>query len=623
MSIFRVSAFSLRSLSSALAALAFLGLLIGLSGCKGPKGDPGPAASVTTQQPTGTIEGLIIDAVTKQPIVGAVVDIGVATATTNTDGQFVFRNIVVPVDANNNTFAAQYFATVNLRSVTSPVNMGSTTATPRYPDFHYDVIPITFTQLYTSASGVTTATPVTGLIANVTFTPGKLAATITGTVADSVTKQPVAAGYTVNLVSPAPGSNNSATGTGGSGGTENVVDSTTTGAGGTFTFANVESLKSFRIDAWNTAQTSRGSVAVTAPADGETKILSVQGNNTVLVASTDVLAPTIISVTPENNADIAASVANQNVVFTFSEPIQQNAYAKALSASAIPTGGTGLYNDITVSYLGAKAGNITHTLSWNATFDQLTVNIPGLAGSSKYSVVIAATNKLVDNSNNALVLAAGIGSGTLNFTTNGSATPAAPTITLVNAAGLDFTGIPVLDWLPISGAKAYNVYRTATIGGISGPPVLLTPQALVSNFTEAAALPFTSNQNKVTYDYVVKSVGADNQESAASNLVSAQDAVLPTIIAQAAAGSTVTLTFSEPMDEVSAETIGNYALTRAIAPAAPTLSTAVYNVATNQVVLTFAAALTIDANNSLTVTTVKDVSGNSNSTVGANNVRTF
>lgn len=623
MSIFRVSAFSLRSLSSALAAFAFLGLLIGLSGCKGPKGDPGPAASVTVQQPTGTIEGLIIDAVTKQPIVGAVVDIGVATATTNTDGQFVFRNIVVPVDANNNAKALEYRATVNLRSVTSPVNMGSTTATPRYPDFYYGVIPITFTQLYTSASGVTTATPVTGLIANVTFTPGKLAATITGTVADSVTLQPVAAGYTVNLVSPAPGSSNSATGTGGSGGTENVVDSTTTGAGGTFTFANVESLKNFRIDAWNTAQTFRGSVAVTAPADGETKILSVQANNTVLVASTDVLAPTIISVTPENNADIAASVANQNVVFTFSEPIQQNAYAKALSASAIPTGGTGLYNDVTVSYLGAKAGNITHTLSWNATFDQLTVNIPGLAGSSKYSVVIAPANQLVDNSNNALVLAAGIGSGTLNFTTNGSATPAAPTITLVNAAGLDSTGIPVLDWPPISGAKAYNVYRTATIGGISGPPVLLTPQALVSNFTEAAALPFTSNQNKVTYDYVVKSVGADNQESAASNLISAQDAVLPTIIAQAAAGSTVTLTFSEPMDEVSAETTGNYVLTRALAPAAPALSTAVYNVATNQVVLTFAAALTIDANNSLTVTTVKDISGNSNSTVGANNVRTF
>jgi hypothetical protein len=599
--------------------MALLGLSFGFAGCKGPKGDPG---TLSAAQPTGTIQGGIRDAVTNQPIVGAIVDIGVARAATNADGQFVMSNVVVPVDANNNVNAPAYNATIDLRSVTSPVAMANTTATPRYPDFHYGIIPITFTSLFNTGGTTTAATPVTGLIANVAFFPGKLAANITGVVADSVTRQPVGAGYTVKLVNAGTGPNapNSATSTGGTGAAENVVGSTTTDANGNFAFANVESLQNFRIDAWNAAQTFRGSVNVTSPADGETKALSIQGNNTVLVASTDVLAPTIISVTPEQNADIAPAATS--VVFTFSEPILQT--AETSTSASVPTS---LYNTIAVNFAGAKAGNIPYSLSWNATSTQLTVAIPSLAASSKYTVSLAGTGTaLKDLNNNVVTNIATAGKGVLSFTTNGSATPTAPAnVTVTNSASLNYNSPTVLlDWTPVSGAKAYNVYRAQNFAGATGQlqllqPVAGQPSALVSSFSDAVpnspTFPFISGQNKLTYSYVVKAVSADNVESAASTTVTAQDNVAPTATiplvttpAIPAPTVTLTITFSEPVAEVSAANPANYALAIGGGASVPTINSVAFNTNLTSVTLTMSTAPV--AGNTLTVTGVTDIAGN-------------
>ena len=589
----------------ALIVTALLGLSFGLSGCQGPKGDTG---AIGAAQPTGTIQGSLRDSVTQQPIAGALVDIGVATATTNAQGEFVIANVVVPVDANNNVNAASFPVNINLRSVSSPVNMASATATPRYPDFFYQTIPVTFTQLYTATG---TATPVTGLVATVDFLVGKLAANITGVVADSVTRQPVAAGYTVKLVSL--GSANSATTTGGTGAAENIVGSTTTDASGGFTFANIESLRNFRIDAWNAAQTFRGTANVTSPADGETRTLSIQGNDAVFVASTDVLAPTIISVTPEQNADIAPAATN--VVFTFSEPILQTA-----DTSTSPSVPTGLYNTVAVNFNGAKASNIARSLSWNATSTQLTVNIPALAASSRYSVSLAGTGTaLRDANNNAVTNIATAGKGVLSFTTNGSTTPAAPAaVTVTNSASLNYNSPTVLlNWLPVSGAKAYNVYRAQNFAGASGQlqlvqPVAGQPSTLTSNFSDAVpnspTVPFVSSQSKLTYTYVVRSVSTDNVESADSIPVTVQDNVVPTATIPAGLAATYTITFIEPVDEATATTLANYVLTQGVAASVPVISNAVLNANLTTVTLTLSAATV--AGNTLTITGVTDIAGN-------------
>ncbi|OGS99455.1 MAG: hypothetical protein A3K04_06160 [Gallionellales bacterium RBG_16_56_9] len=352
---------------------------------------------------------------------------------------------------------------------------------------------------------------------------------------------------------------------------------------------------------------------MTSPADGETRTLSIQGNDAVFVASTDVLAPAIISVTPEQNADIAPAATN--VVFTFSEPILQTA-----DTSTSPSVPTGLYNTVAVNFNGAKASNIARSLSWNATSTQLTVNIPALAASSRYSVSLAGTGTaLRDANNNAVTNIATAGKGVLSFTTNGSTTPAAPAaVTVTNSASLNYNSPTVLlNWLPVSGAKAYNVYRAQNFAGASGQlqlvqPVAGQPSTLTSNFSDAVpnspTFPFVSSQSKLTYTYVVRSVSTDNVESADSIPVTVQDNVVPTATIPAGLAATYTITFIEPVDEATATTLANYVLTQGVAASVPVVSNAVLNANLTTVTLTLSAATV--AGNTLTITGVTDIAGN-------------
>jgi len=573
-----------------LSAAILFGLVMSMSGCFEVKEDPPPA-----KLSTGTIKGKLTDSMTQQAIVGASVDIGGMAAITDTDGLFTMSNVVVPLDASNNIKAATYKVTIDMRSVTSPVDMVGATATPRYPDFSYDFVSI----LFSSASSTAT-TPANYLKENVDFKVGKLAADITGVVADKTTLQAVPAGYTVKLVSLGSTAEPGSTGV-----SEYIVGSTITNISGGFTFANIESLRNFRIDSWNADRTISGSVNVTAPADGETKTLSVQSNNALLVASIDTNAPIIVSVTPEMNSDIAPVATD--VVYTFSKPILQTA-----DTSTSPSVSSGLYNKIDVNFMGAKASNITHSLSWNASFTQLTISIPTLAASSKYTVDLTPADSLLKDLNGT-ALDNTIDRRLLSFTTNGASMPAAPgTVTVVNNSSLDYsTPTVLLDWLPVSGAKAYNVYRAQNYPSAAGQLQLVgsNPSTLTSDFSDTLpATSYVSGQNKLTYSYVVTSVSADNIESADSAVVTIQDNVAPTATIPTGLASTITITFSEPVDEISATTLTNYILTPGSAAAAPTIVSAVLNAGLTTLTLTLNASTTIG--NVLAVTGVKDVAGN-------------
>lgn len=607
--------------SGLLLAAAALSAVVGLSGCSGQTGAQGPAGPAGTgtvsQFVQGTVQGRLVDAVTQQPIVGAVVDIGVGQATTNVDGQFSLTNVSVPVDAANNANAVNYNVTIDLTKVSAPVNMVTPGTAAVYPKYALKTVPITFT----AAVGSIAAGSANPLIATVDFRVGKLSAGIGGVVGDAATLQPVGAGYTVQLVAAAPSSSSSSAG-GGTGAAGNVVASTTTNANGGFTFSNVEANQNFSIVAFNAAETMRGTVAVTSPADGQTKTLTIQQagvaanslNQTVLVSSTDNRAPTIISVTPENASDISSAAGSVDVVVKFSEPIKQDAYALAITAGAAVNGG--LYNDVVISYLGAKAGNIAHTIAWNATFDQLTITLPGLAASSRYRVDLSvALTKLKDASNN-ITTAGVLTGGILNFTTNGSATPAAPVVagaTTTVSAATSVTGSVALDWLPVSGAKGYNIYRTQNVGVMTYPAQLLNTAApvLMSGYTDATPVFVDTavyGQNKLTYSYTVKAVGFDNQESALSNAVAAADATAPTVTIVVAANKlSATLTFSEPVNEASATNLANYAITVTPLNLAATVIKATLTAAN---VVRLDLGLGTANQSTLTVSGVSDIAGN-------------
>lgn len=638
-----VDAMSLRAGAFGVAAL----LAFSLSGCKG---DAGPAAAVA--QPTGTVQGQITDAITKQPIVGAVVDIGVATATTNQDGQYVITGVVLPTSGAVGAKTLNLATTIDMRGVTSPVDMTApvTATNVHYSDFEYGNVGLTFTALNSNAANVTsingnlngttvTPTPITGLVATANFTPGKLDANIVGVVADK-NHQPLGAGLTVNLVSG--GSNNAGGSASGTGNPGNIVATATTTAGGAFSFSNIEAGQSFQITAWDATHSvqDNGCESVTAPADGQTLTLSAQNtttsfsdgcsatpSGTVQVYSTNGLAPMITSVTPEQKSDISPTAAGStNVVYTFSEPILATAYTDTSAANQ-----NGLYNAVTVNYDGAKAGNVSgYTVAWNATMTQLTVSFPSLAPASYYHVDISGAN-LVDANNNAADFCGNLtwpsGCGRVDFSTNGAAAAAAPAVTFVNSTTINSSGTnAVLDWLPVSGAVAYNVYCDQTVAGNTTMSKFVntgtfaangfTPvTTLTSNYT-GPVMNLVSGQNAVSATCVVKSVNADLTESAASNVISIKDVVAPQAASSSlpvAVGSkTFVINFNEPVDEASATTVANYALAT-VAPgtvATPAIASIQLTGASQVTITLSAATLATNTGNTVTVTGVKDVAGN-------------
>lgn len=620
----------------AVAVAIALSTSLGLVGCGDDKsvstavGVPNP----NTLVPVGTVQGVLRDSVTNEPIVGAVVDIGIAKATTTETGQFVIKDVpaTTSIGASGAGGNAPYQVTIDLR------NVKQATGAAKYPDFSFATAAVSYSSLNDGSNDAGTSssnhdTPVTGLTAPLALTVGKLAASIKGVASKDTTLEPVGAGYSVKLVSL--GSTNSAVaGKGGTGAIENVVATVTTDATGAFSFSNIESLRNFRIDVEKADGTERGSEEVLSPADGQIKTLLVQrGDNaldlrTVFVVSTDTLAPRVLSATPENGSDIAPN-ANVTVKFAFSEPIVSNALTNSVDSKSIGNGG--LYDLVDVNFNGAKAGNIPHSLAWNATRTELTVTIPTVAASSRYTVDITrAAAILQDNQNQPINFtgAPATRNGIVNFTTNGAVTPAiVSTLAVTNRADLDVAVTnPVVDWLPVSGAKEYNVYRAeALAGGAFGAYQRIALGVENSEFIDNVQ--FIRGDLKVTYKYMVRPVSFDNVESGDSTSVTgqdiAQDNTAPSVsgINLSTGSRTVTVQFDEPMDEASAETLANYALAATtgadapqVAPSIPALNSAVYDRNNSSVTLTYAS--NVPAGTTLTVTGVKDVAGNTMETTG-------
>lgn len=588
----------------------------------------------------GTVQGVLLDATTYQPIVGAVIDIGVAQAVTTANGQFVLRNVPA-TEANIETIAnpgeydsvytnyyESYYVTINLKNVTSPVNMAVATSN-RYSDYVFETMDVhyeTIANVTSTGSGTCCSTFITNVqdVSTVEFYTGKLAATIKGYVAGCYSNDFFAgkgAGYTVSIV-PTSGLWN--TGTGNS---DHVIATATTGTDSSFTFSNIESGESFWICAKDAANTMYGCAdgiassvpvapnfrpgdsnmnAVTAPNDGETLILNIQNSNAVHVCPTDRHGPVVTAISVENGSDLTPG--NQSVVFTFSEPIKQTTKT-VIDATTIGAGGQTMYDLINVTFAGVKAGNVDFTLAWNTTYDQLTVSFP-TAASSKYYVKIPNIDGLfADAVGNAAALGvcaddgtapypappamygivtdAGANDCTVWFTTNGGATAANATIVINNAAVQNWnatavnTGAtsnqPDIDWLPVSGAKGYNVYRrlnqvfsdptsTAVASTNSHGWQRLTASPITATAYQDAALPagdYVENSvTKLTFDYYVTTINADGRESTGSNTATAADVIAPELTSSltnlSQAEERFDVTFNEPMREGFAEQVANY-----------------------------------------------------------------
>jgi len=629
---------------SVVVGLLFATLMV--AGCS--EADKGDITSTTQStgvpdfiEPTGTIQGKIRDAVTLEPIVNALVSIGLATDRTDAQGQFVLLDVPATTDQTGlGNVVGFYNMSVDLRSVTSPVNMTSAATTPRYPELSYRNISVEYTSFAPAEE-----TPVFGLIANADLNVGKLAANITGVVAGCATTAsfltPVGAGFTVNLVTAATLNENT-----GSGSPGRVVATVPTGALGDFAFNNIESLASFSIvavdDPTNPTISNVGGLTpapinITAPVDGETLVLSVQNSTAVHPCTLDVHGPSIVAVTPEPGSDQTAGPTTVSI--TFSEAVVQTP-----AASVDPSAeGPNLYDDIVVNTGGTKAGNVPYTLAWSVGFTQLDVTFT--AGTSTYynvllpgitlATLVDVNGQPADNGIcptitssdpwGTLTGAGVIGNGSSDcavfFTTNGGATPGTPVVTITNSASLDqgttvFTAL--YDWAPVSGAKDYDVYcrtnqvyldTTSQLGEYIFNATVTSSAHSINWVTFVAA----GNEHSFSYDCFVYGANSDNVYGTASNIVTANDAIgaVVLIVAPIALDTTIVLNFNEAINEINAENVANYTLTRSAAPPVVTINSATLTSPT-QVTLNLSAGLTVDTFALLSVTGIGDISGNAN-----------
>jgi hypothetical protein len=527
-----------------------------LTACGGSIPSPAPN---TTPVNLVTLQGQVTDAFTGEPIAGAKLDIGTRNATTNSAGHYEIANVPA---TSGNLVARDYQATISLTSVTAPVNMLDTAIKPRYPDKKF-AVPLT------PASAANSA--------NHDFKVGKLSATLRGVVGDN--RLLPLGGITVELQDNTAGL------------VGNAIRTTSSNAStGEFVFVNIEAGVDYKLVARSADGAQQGTINTGKLSDNQTLSLPLGGTPALVLTGTDTYSPRIIKVSPDDHADVAPGTVN--VVLTFNEPIKQDAYSMP-NPSVLDN----IYYDINVSYGGRKAaGNFSHTLAWNATFDVLTIGLVATGTSSKFTVDLALLSpttsaagkvtlgKLKDFAGNGLEKSPVLTSGSLlSFTTNGGVTALPPVILSPNAPGLDWNATSVnVDWQPAAGAsKGYNIYRsTRTSAGVIEPFIQIAGPVAESAYNDTSAL---SGFNLLpqpdvvqSYIYRVTSINSDLIESAPSNELLIKDAVGPTATRAGkcvvAGGDSLTitapvtpttngqvqLTFSESLAQIPAETAANY-----------------------------------------------------------------
>jgi hypothetical protein len=572
-----------------------------MAGCGGSVPSPSPD---TTPITLVTLQGQVTDAFTGEPIVGAKLDIGSRTATTNSSGRYEITNY--PANSGGGV-ARDYQATISLTGVTSPVKMTDAAVKPRYPDKKF-ALPLA------PAGG--------GNAANHDFKVGKLSAAIRGIVGDS-NLLPIG-GVTVELLDNTIGMVGNA-----------IRSASSNATTGEFSFANIEAGVDYKLVARTADGTQQGTITTGKLSDNQTLNLPLGGTLALILSGTDTYPPRIIKVSPDNNADIAPGTVN--VVLTFNEPIKQDAYS-----IPNPSVLNNIYRDIDVSYGGKKAaGNFAHALTWNSSFDALTINLPDTGTSSKFTVDLSllysspasgsanTLGKLKDNAGNGLEKSPVLTSGALlAFTTNGGLAAVAPVILSPDAPGLDWSATSVmLDWQPATGAsKGYNIYRsTRDSTGSIEPFVLLAGPVIDTAYTDTQTQASSFNlvlRDEIAQSYVyrVTSVNSDLIESAPSNELLIKDVIGPTAQGIASCvipgGTSLTITapvtpsvngqvqlsFSEPLSQSTAQTPTHYTGTNI---------SAAKLIAPTSVVLDFSAPITCDGTNKIIMGNgLTDLAGN-------------
>jgi len=405
-------------------------LLLAFIGCS----DDTNNSSVTNPNPKnfnpkGYIQGKVVDSCTLQPIVGAVIDIGVAKATTDNNGQYMMANVPATtyydhtiggeIDVNINLrnlrksdidillagqtsgWIGAYSATIDMtkakvfvdvNSATGKLlNLKATTAVPvnqaplKYANRYYNVVTVVFSSLKESDGNVSTVsnhdTPVDKVgSGNFDFLLGQLTSGISGdavwgatydAATGKIALMPVK-GYGVALYTVTGEENfgNSSTGSIG-----HRVALTTTDQNGHFSFANLETARGYIVAVADGSPAKYAGYKIAhTMCDNDMLSFNTQDGKAIQVYSTDVVCPFIQLATIDGKGpyvdlskeEIADGV---DIVLTFSEPIKKTNL----------NSGRALLN--TTDYLTSGTPNVTIPGS-QTLYHDIAVNFEGFKASN-------------------------------------------------------------------------------------------------------------------------------------------------------------------------------------------------------------------------------------------------
>lgn len=577
-----------RGFRRSILSVAILSLSAGLSGClvdgdrstsTSNSNDVADSVTNPTQdvdqqvQITGSVQGVLRDRVSGDPISGAVISVGLKTATTDELGQYVLSELPVtsPTFTSNNGGDESYQVTIDLRDASSGSDYP-------YPDFYYTDAKVTFgrfTPLQAeSMEGEnlqqgTFHQIISGLVSAYDPQVGKLSTSVSGKVVAGLGQlglEPHAPleSATVYLYQTMGIDDDQRS--------NRVVGQTTTDAEGNFSFDRIEAgaeleILAFYNDGYNNEYSGTTAGFDAPEKDGEEiKFSLLSGANidglrgpALQLSLLEEQGPVLSSVTPENYSNLTLEDNSLEVRFQLNRSVRDNAYAKATDAdgSAI----AGLYQDVVVTYNGTKVEGAlrdeadeprpNYTLSWDDDYQVLVVSMKNLVASAKYTVDISNTegpNKLVDNLNRQVSLSgshASVASPTLEFTTRGDGAPAIPEATL--AVSSVNTGDNIfLQWPRVDNARLYRVYtqHVELNGEVDTylPGYWETAEVSTASYSTAGNLT-SANGHPVALYFMVTAVNSDGSESDYSEVIGPiTDTVAPKF---EATGATVNVTGTE------------------------------------------------------------------------------
>lgn len=499
---------------------------------------------------TGSVTGKVFDICSGQPIKGAVVEVGYSGLTskviTDENGSFSFKNL--PVTSYQNLsgqliFSGEYLFTISLRDY----NLKATNPKDKYRDYYYAQREIKYIKLDSGAY--------LGLTAGLNIGIGKLNVKLKGKVVDENRKPVSKAEVFINDYFYS---------------NSNYYKKTETNEEGNFVFENIDNGLTFTIFARTKDGSKRGQLysPLSLPCNIEEYTLNEDLNSeTIVLYPVDNINPYVISISPENGADV--DPLNFKIVCEFSEPIRQDPYT-----SINESGYGSIVDDISLTYLGLKKNllsNLPVKIEWQDNYKKLLIipkdQIPG--GARFRLTIFAALSKLKDLNGNICVNNLNlIGDFEPLYFTTKAGDPILPAPGLTRRIGygyesLDYNGGNFgLRIEANQNVVGFNIYRKIDNGAWE-----LIEKNYKSFVYESSTGELFVSQNNIPFKAIkqyfrVTALNRDLIESSYSQTVIIQDEVRPRVInvqTEASGDKHIFIVdFSEPANIADAENLQNY-----------------------------------------------------------------